>query len=279
MKKNADLRVTFTAIHVSEENESRPPFKRPFKHFTSPKTENKELVFGIQSVLETIRSGKEIDRLLVQRELGNSEILDLAREKGIQVQKVPLEKLNRITRKNHQGAIAFVSVIHYAKLENVIADTFEKGLVPFILILDRITDVRNFGAIARTAECAGIHAIVIPSKGAAQINGDAMKTSSGALNFIPVCREDSLLQTVDFLQNSGLKVVACTEKGRSSVYAVDYSGPVAIIMGSEEDGISDELIRKSDDLAVIPQSGQVGSLNVSVAAGVVIFETVRQRSI
>jgi 23S rRNA (guanosine2251-2'-O)-methyltransferase len=279
LKKNADLRIKFTAINVSEENESRPPFKRPFKHFTSPKTENKELVFGIQSVLETIRSGKEIDRLLVQRELGNSEILDLAREKGIQVQKVPLEKLNRITRKNHQGAIAFVSVIHYAKLENVIADTFEKGLVPFILILDRITDVRNFGAIARTAECAGIHAIVIPSKGAAQINGDAMKTSSGALNFIPVCREDSLLQTVDFLQNSGLKVVACTEKGRSSVYAVDYSGPVAIIMGSEEDGISDELIRKSDDLAVIPQSGQVGSLNVSVAAGVVIFETVRQRSI
>ena len=264
---------------MSEENESRQPFKRPFKHFTSPKTENKELVFGVQSVLETLRSGKEIDRLLIQRELGNSEILDLAREKGIQVQKVPLEKLNRITRKNHQGAIAFVSAIHYAKLENVIADTFEKGEIPFILILDRITDVRNFGAIARTAECAGIHAIVIPAKGAAQINGDAMKTSSGALNFIPVCREESLLQTVDFLQNSGLKVVACTEKGRSSVYAVDYSGPVAIIVGSEEDGISDELIRKSDDLAVIPQSGKVGSLNVSVAAGVVIFETIRQRTL
>jgi 23S rRNA (guanosine2251-2'-O)-methyltransferase len=279
LKKNADLRVKFTAINVSEENESRQPFKRPFRHFTSPKTENKEFVFGVQSVLETLRSGKEIDRLLVQRELGNTEILDLAREKGIQVQKVPLEKLNRITRKNHQGAIAFVSAIHYAKLENVIADTFEKGQTPFILILDRITDVRNFGAIARTAECAGVHAIVIPARGAAQINGDAMKTSSGALNFIPVCREDSLLQTVDYLQNAGLKVVACTEKGRSSVYAVDYSGPVAIIMGSEEDGISDELIRKSDDLAVIPQSGQVGSLNVSVAAGVVIFETVRQRSI
>ncbi len=279
MKKNADLCSTFQPNTVSEENESRPPFRKPFRHFTTPKTDNKEIVFGIQSVLETLRSGKEIDRLLVQRELGNTEILDLAHEKGIQVQKVPVEKLNRITRKNHQGAIAFVSAIHYAKLENVIADTFEKGQIPLVLILDRITDVRNFGAIARTAECAGVHAIVIPSKGAAQINADAMKTSSGALNFIPVCREDSLLQTVDFLQNSGLRVVACTEKGKNSMYGVDYTGPTAIVMGSEEDGISDEIIRKSDELAVIPQSGQVGSLNVSVAAGVIIYETVRQRSL
>ena len=263
---------------MSEENESRQPFKRPFRHFTSPKTENKEFVFGVQSVLETLRSGKEIDRLLVQRELGNSEILDLAREKGIQVQKVPLEKLNRITRKNHQGAIAFVSAIHYAKLENVIADTFEKGEIPFILILDRITDVRNFGAIARTAECAGIHAIVIPARGAAQINGDAMKTSSGALNFIPVCREDSLLQTVDFLQNSGLKVVACTEKGRSSVYAVDYSGPVAIIMGSEDRGINPSVLKIVDEKAKLPMFGTIGSLNVSVACGAFLYEAVRQRS-
>jgi 23S rRNA (guanosine2251-2'-O)-methyltransferase len=279
LKKNADLCSTFQPNTVSEENESRPPFRKPFRHFTTPKTDNKEIVFGIQSVLETLRSGKEIDRLLVQRELGHTEILDLAHEKGIQVQKVPVEKLNRITRKNHQGAIAFVSAIHYAKLENVIADTFEKGQIPLVLILDRITDVRNFGAIARTAECAGVHAIVIPSKGAAQINADAMKTSSGALNFIPVCREDSLLQTVDFLQNSGLRVVACTEKGKNSMYGVDYTGPTAIVMGSEEDGISDEIIRKSDELAVIPQSGQVGSLNVSVAAGVIIYETVRQRSL
>nr|WP_236633205.1 23S rRNA (guanosine(2251)-2'-O)-methyltransferase RlmB [Aquirufa antheringensis] len=236
-------------------------------------------MFGVQSVLETLRSGKEIDRLLVQRELGNTEILDLAKEKGIQVQKVPLEKLNRITRKNHQGAIAFVSAIHYAKLENVIADTFEKGEIPFILILDRVTDVRNFGAIARTAECAGVHAIVLPSRGAAQINADAMKTSSGALNFIPVCKEDSLIQTIDFLQNSGLRVVACTEKAKSTIYEIDYKDPIAIIMGSEEDGITVEIIRKSDEIAKIPQAGQVGSLNVSVAAGVIIFETVRQRSI
>jgi 23S rRNA (guanosine2251-2'-O)-methyltransferase len=209
--------------------------------------------------------------------LGSVEILDLAKEKGVQVQKVPLEKLNRITRKNHQGAIAFVSAIHYAKLDNVIADTFEKGQVPLILVLDRITDVRNFGAIARTAECAGAHAIVIPSRGAAQINADAMKTSSGALNFLPVCKEENLISVVEFLQNSGLKVIACTEKTKNSIYQMDLKEPLAFIMGSEEDGISDELLRKVDELASIPQTGQVGSLNVSVAAGVIIFEAVRQR--
>ena len=214
---------------------------------------------------------------MVQRELGSVEILDLAKEKGVQVQKVPLEKLNRITRKNHQGAIAFVSAIHYAKLDNVIADTFEKGQVPLILVLDRITDVRNFGAIARTAECAGAHAIVIPSRGAAQINADAMKTSSGALNFLPVCKEENLISVVEFLQNSGLKVIACTEKTKNSIYQMDLKEPLAFIMGSEEDGISDELLRKVDELASIPQTGQVGSLNVSVAAGVIIFEAVRQR--
>ncbi|CAM4125595.1 23S rRNA (guanosine(2251)-2'-O)-methyltransferase RlmB [Cytophagaceae bacterium 50C-KIRBA] len=253
------------------------PFKKPFRHFTTPKTDNKEFVFGIQSVLETLRAGKEIDRLLVQRELGSIEILELAKEKGIQVQKVPIEKLNRITRKNHQGAIAFVSAIHYAKIDNIIADTFEKGQTPLILILDRITDVRNFGAIARTAECAGVHAIVIPSRGAAQINADAMKTSSGALNFLPVCREENLISTIEYLQNAGLKVIACTEKTKDSVYAKDFKEPTAIVLGSEEDGISDEIIRKADELAAIPQTGQVGSLNVSVAAGVIIYEALRQR--
>lgn len=253
------------------------PYKKPFRHFTTPKTDNKEFVFGIQSVLETLRAGKEIDRLLVQRELGSIEILELAKEKGIQVQKVPIEKLNRITRKNHQGAIAFVSAIHYAKIDNIIADTFEKGQTPLILILDRITDVRNFGAIARTAECAGVHAIVIPSRGAAQINADAMKTSSGALNFLPVCREENLILTIEYLQNAGLKVIACTEKTKDSVYVKDFKEPTAIVLGSEEDGISDEIIRKADELAAIPQSGQVGSLNVSVAAGVIIYEALRQR--
>jgi 23S rRNA (guanosine2251-2'-O)-methyltransferase len=162
-------------------------------------------------------------------------------------------------------------------LHNVLSSVYEKGQTPLLLILDRVTDVRNFGAIARTAECAGVHAIVIPAKGAAQINADAVKTSSGALNFIPVCRENSLRETVTYLQESGVQVVACTEKAEKSIYQADYSAPTAIIMGSEEDGISDDLIRKADVLAKIPMTGNIASLNVSVAAGAVVFEVVRQR--
>ena len=255
-------------------------FKKPFKNNffnNQPKPENKDIVFGIQSVLETLRSGKEIDKILVQRELGSLEVMEFARIRNIPVQKVPMEKLDRITRKNHQGVIAFVSVINYAKLENIVADVYEKGQVPLILILDRITDVRNFGAIARTAECTGVHAIVIPSKGGAQINSDAMKTSSGALNFMPVCREDNLFLTVKYLQNSGIQVVSCSEKLTNNIYDVDFSVPTAIIMGSEEDGISEELLRISDELAAIPMAGRVGSLNVSVATGVVLYEAVRKR--
>jgi hypothetical protein len=160
-------------------------------------------VFGVRAAIETIRAGKEIDRLLVQRELGSSntmaELMQVAREANVPVQRVPTEKLDRITRKNHQGVIAFVSAIRYVSLHNVLSGVYEKGQTPLLLILDRVTDVRNFGAIARTAECAGVHAIVIPAKGAAQINADAVKTSSGALNFIPVCRENSLRETGNVL--------------------------------------------------------------------------------
>ncbi len=257
--------------------ENKPFYRKPFRPHFQPKANNSEFVFGIQSVLETIRSGKEIDKILIQRELGNNEVMELARERGLQVQKVPVEKLNRITRKNHQGVIAFVSAVHYAKIENVISDCYDKGVHPFILILDRITDVRNFGAIARTAEIAGAQAIVIPSKGAAQINADAMKTSSGALNFLPVCREESLTATVEYLQNAGLRVVACTEKASKTLFETDLTGPLAIVMGSEEDGISEGVIVRCNERTSIPQAGQVESLNVSVATGVVLFEAVRQR--
>ncbi|WP_026997534.1 23S rRNA (guanosine(2251)-2'-O)-methyltransferase RlmB [Flectobacillus major] len=262
---------------MSEENKFNGP-KKPFKYFNQqPKPDNKDIVFGIQSVLETLRSGKEIDKILVQRELGSLEVLEFARLRGIPVQKVPTEKLDRITRKNHQGVIAFVSAINYAKLDNVVAGIYEKGEIPLLLILDRITDVRNFGAIARTAECTGVNAIVIPTKGAAQINADAMKTSSGALNFLPVCREENLYQTVKYLQESGIQVVGCTEKVSKNIFDLDFSIPTAIIMGSEEDGISDELLKIADDLASIPMTGRVGSLNVSVANGVILYEAVRQR--
>lgn len=255
------------------------PKKKTYFKFQPPKPENKDIVFGVQSVLETIRSGKEIEKILVQRELGNIELLEFARLKNIPVSKVPKEKLDRVTRKNHQGVVAFVSAINYAKMDVVVAGIYEKGEVPLILVLDRITDVRNFGAIARTAECAGVQLIILPTKGAAQINADAMKTSSGALNFIPVSREDDLVKAITYLQNSGIQIVACTEKADKDMYAIDFTIPTALVMGSEEDGISDEILRKVDAFATIPQLGRVASLNVSVASGVVLFEAIRQRKV
>ena len=243
----------------------------------APQQSQADIVFGTQSVLETIRAGKEIEKLLVQREISFSEVEKLARETGIPFQRVPLEKLNRVTRKNHQGVIAFVSPIRYMPLHNVLAQVFEEGKTPLFLLLDRITDVRNFGAIARTAECAGVQAIIVPTKGGAQINSDAMKTSSGALNFMPVCREPNLSETLTYLRNSGLQIVACTEKTEKSLYDIDFSAPTVIIMGSEEDGISKEFLQLADSAARIPLNGQVESLNVSAACSIVLFEAVRQR--
>lgn len=251
--------------------------RRTFHH-TTPKTDKADFVFGIQTVLETLNSDKEIDKILIQRELGKTEIQELAEARGIFVQKVPTEKLNRITRKNHQGVIAFTSMVNYAKIDHIIAEKFEQGIDPFILVLDRITDVRNFGAIARTAESAGVHAILIPSKGAAQINGDAMKTSSGALNHLPVCREEHFEQAVKNLKESGLKIISVTEKAVKFYHEESFDGPLAIIMGSEEDGISENLQRLSDARVKIPQLGKVESLNVSVATGVILYEVVKNRT-
>lgn len=249
-----------------------------YRNFSQgPKASKPNIVFGVQSVTETLRSEKEIDKILIQREFGHAEIEKLAREREVPVQRVPSEKLDRITGKNHQGIIAFVSSVNYAKLSNVVADIFEKGETPLLLILDRITDVRNFGAIARTAECSGVHGIVVPAKGGAQINEDAMKTSSGALNYIPVCRENSLEKVVEELQMSGIQIVVCTEKTEDSIYEPDYTIPTAIVMGSEEDGVSEDIIRLSNARAKIPMKGQIGSLNVSVATGIILYEAVRQR--
>ncbi|OYX92494.1 MAG: 23S rRNA (guanosine(2251)-2'-O)-methyltransferase RlmB, partial [Sphingobacteriia bacterium 35-40-5] len=205
------------------------------------------------------------------------ELRSLINEQEIGFQLVPVEKLNRLTPKNHQGAVAFISPISYDKIENIIPAIYEKGEVPLVLILDGITDVRNFGAIARTAECAGVHALIVPSKGSAQINPDAIKTSAGALYKIPVCRHDSLFKTAKFLQESGLQLVACTEKTNDYLYQPDYTAPTAIVMGSEENGISTELIRIADHLAKIPMFGEIESLNVSVSAGILLYEAVRQK--
>ncbi|MDB5148985.1 MAG: rlmB [Mucilaginibacter sp.] len=245
-----------------------------------PQRESNQMVFGIRAVVEAIRSGKEIEALFIQRGISGGLILELKElmnEYQLTAQQVPVEKLNRITQKNHQGVIAVISPIVYQKIENIIPEIFEKGETPLILVLDSITDVRNMGAIARTAECAGVHAIVIPAKGSAQINPDAIKTSAGALYKIPVCRHDNFMQTVRFLQESGLQLVCCTEKTQDDIYKPDYTAPTAIIMGSEEDGIRNEIIRISDHLAKIPMFGEIESLNVSVSTGVILYEAVRQR--
>ena len=245
-----------------------------------PVRESNQMVFGIRAVVEAIRSDKEIEALYIQRGIGGgllNELRELMVEYNITAQHVPVEKLNRLTMKNHQGVVAFISPIIYQKVEDIIPQVFEKGEVPLILVLDAITDVRNMGAIARTAECAGVHAIVIPAKGSAQINPDAIKTSAGALYKIPVCRHDNFIQTVRFLQESGLQLVCCTEKTKEFIYTPDYTVPTAIIMGSEEDGVRNEIIRISDHLAKIPMYGEIESLNVSVATGIILYEAIRQR--
>ncbi|AWW00576.1 23S rRNA (guanosine(2251)-2'-O)-methyltransferase RlmB [Arcticibacterium luteifluviistationis] len=246
-------------------------------HKPAPKQNPDDFVFGVQSVLEVLNSEKDVEKILIQKGFSHDEVETLAREKNIGIQRVPVERLNKVTGKNHQGVIAYVSAINYASLSNVIASAFETGRTPIVLLLDRITDVRNFGAIARTSEASAVNAIIIPTKGAAQINSDAMKTSSGALTHIPVCRVNELTAAVQELQDSGFTVIGCTEKTKDTYFRHDLTGPLAIVMGSEEDGISDELIEKCDMLGKIPMLGKVGSLNVSVACGVLLYETNRQR--
>lgn len=241
-----------------------------------------ELLFGIRAIIEAINSGKEIDKLFLQNGIKGEligELKELITRNSIPFQYVPVEKLNRLTTKNHQGAVCFVSPITFESIENILPSIYEKGEVPLILILDRITDIRNFGAITRTAECAGVHAILIPSRGAAQINGDAIKTSAGALHKIPVCKENNLKLTIEFLKESGLQIIACSEKTSQLYYDVDLTSPVAIIMGSEEDGISSEYLKRCDATVKIPLLGTIESLNVGVATGIILFESVRQRLI
>lgn len=241
----------------------------------------KEMIFGIRAVIEAVEAGKDIDRVLIKRGLSGEligELQQLLREYEIPVQKVPIERIDRITRKNHQGVVAFISAVTYQKLENIIPLLYEEGKNPFILVLDGLTDVRNFGAIARTCEVAGVNAIVIPARGSVSVNADAIKTSAGALHSIPVCRERSLKDALIFLKNSGIKVVAATEKAAELYTRVDLSVPVALLMGSEDIGIDSEHLRISDELVKLPQIGNIKSLNVSVASGVMIYEVLRQRN-
>lgn len=245
-----------------------------------PKPAPGDMIYGIQPLLEALEAGKEIEKILLQRDSTNPQLLEIAKrakELGVPVAKVPDMKLNRVTGKNHQGVIAFMSAVTYASLDNIITEVYAQGQMPFILLLDRVTDVRNFGAIARTAECAGVHAIVIPDRESAQINSDAVRTSAGALAHIPVCRTPDLPDALTYLKENGLQAVACSEKGDGNIYQVDFLAPTVVVMGSEEDGISPGLMEQCDHLAQIPMYGKVGSLNVSVATGIILFEATRQK--
>jgi 23S rRNA (guanosine2251-2'-O)-methyltransferase len=243
-------------------------------------TEEKNYIFGIRAIIEAVNAGKTIDKLFIQKGLHNdlfAELWKLVRLKRINYKHVPLEKINRLTRKNHQGVFAFISPIDFHNIEDVVPSLYEQGKNPLILVLDRITDVRNFGAIARTAECAGVDAIIIPEQNAAAINADAIKTSAGALHKITVCRTWNLKLAIQFMKESGIQLVGCTEKTQDMMYKPDYTPPTAIIMGSEEDGVSPEFLKMCDARAKIPMAGKIASLNVSVATGVILYEAIRQR--
>lgn len=245
------------------------------------KPEPKNTIYGMHAILEALDGGAELNKIIIQKGLSKSdeseEIVRRAKQRQVPVQFVPRETSLFPENKNHQGVMAFMSPIAYHKIENILPQLFEEGKTPFILVLDRITDVRNFGAIARSAFCGGVHAIVVPESGAAQVTEDAIKTSAGALLKIPVCREQNMKTVMELLNQSGVTTVACTEKANKDLPFVDLSGPIAIIMGSEEDGISLDIIRRAAQMVKIPMEMGVGSLNVSVAAGIAIYETVRQR--
>ena len=250
--------------------------------YHKPKSARNQMLIGLRPLQEAIHSGKEIEKVLVQRGLIGDIIKEtklLLQQFDIPFQYVPQEKLNSISSKNHQGVIAFVSPIQFGDYENIISQVFEEGKTPLLLMLDGITDVRNFGAIARNAECLGVHAILVAEKGSAQINEEAIKTSAGALYNIPVCRIKSIETTIRNLQHSGIRVVACSEKTRKELYETDLTPPTCIIMGSEESGISADALRKSDEIVRIPMSGKTTSLNVSVATGIILYEIVRQKQI
>jgi 23S rRNA (guanosine2251-2'-O)-methyltransferase len=242
--------------------------------------ERTDYIFGIRAVIEAIEAGKEIDKIFMKKDLQGelaSELLEIARQNRLVVQRVPIERINRITRKNHQGVLAMLSAVTYHRLENLVPQIYEEGRLPFLVVLDGITDVRNFGAISRTAECCGADGIVIPERGSVGVGADAVKTSAGALHYLPVCRERSLINAVKFLKDNGFKIVAASEKVDVNYTQPDYTTPVAVVMGAEDIGISPEILRLCDTQVAIPMFGNIGSLNVSVAAGVMMYEIVRQR--
>lgn len=243
------------------------------------KKEIPDLIYGLRAVIEAVRAEKEINKIMIQRGMDKQlfkELKDVLANKKYHLQFVPAAKINRLTQKNHQGVVAFISPVRYFAIEDIVTSVFEAGDIPNILVLDRITDVRNFGAIARTAECCGVHAILVPEKESALITSDAIKTSAGALHKISVCKTRNLSEDLAYLKQSGLRLVACTEKTNDFTFDVNLSGPTAIIMGSEEDGISKELLQIAHQKVKIPLLGAIGSYNVGIATGMILYEKMRQ---
>ena len=241
--------------------------------------EKSDYIFGIRPVIEAIEAGKDIDKILIKKDLSGemvNELFALVKQYRILVQRVPLE--NRITKKNHQGVLAILSSVTYSNISNVMPEIYEAGKMPFLVALDGITDVRNFGAIARTCECAGVDAIVIPERHSVTVSGDAMKTSAGALNYLQVCREHSMVGALNYLKANGCKIVGASGKTNVAYTDVDYTVPTVIVMGAEDRGLEPEVEAVCDELVTIPEYGHINSLNVSVAAGILMYEVVRQRN-
>lgn len=257
------------------------PERRPLTPPKAPAGKKDNYIYGIRPTIEGIKAGKEFEKIFLQRGLqgeGFRELFDLLREVQIPFQFVPVEKLNRLSRQNHQGVIAYVSEITYQQAGDLVQAAFEQGKTPLFLFLDRVTDVRNAGAIARTAECAGVDGLIIPAHGSAPFNSDAIKTSAGALYKLPVVRAESPNATLKYLKESGIRIVAATEKAVTEYSQSDLTTPLVIIMGAEDSGIAPEFLKMADELVKIPLHGEIGSLNVSVAAGVILFEALRQRN-
>ncbi|MBR6248097.1 MAG: 23S rRNA (guanosine(2251)-2'-O)-methyltransferase RlmB [Muribaculaceae bacterium] len=239
-----------------------------------------QYIYGLRAVIEALEAARDIDKILLKRDMNGEsvqQLLALAREHQVPVQRVPVQRIERVTRKNHQGVVALMAAVTYYKLEQVLPMIYDNGDNPFFVILDGVTDVRNFGAIARTCECAGVSAIVIPETGSVSVNGDAVKTSAGALNYLPVCRERNIVEAVRYLRDSGVTIVSTSDKNAVTYTSANLTGPVAIVLGAEDRGISPEVMRLCDVRCTIPEFGNIHSLNVSVAAGIMIYEVVRQR--
>lgn len=245
------------------------------------KETSNELVFGTRALLEVIKSGKTISKIFIDKAPGktnNKELLNIVREKEIPVSYVPKIKLDKLTTKNHQGVIGLMSPIEFSNLENIVQLAFEKGRMPFILLLNQVTDVRNIGAIVRTAACVGVDAVVVEWNVSA-MNGDCMKVSAGALATVPICRTKNIANTITYLQSCGIIVAACTEKATEYIYSTDFKQPIAILMGSEGFGINNNNLKKTDLKIKIPMHGSISSLNVSVAAAIAMYEVLRQRTL